>query len=239
MELKDYLIEGSKQLGVHLEDYQTEQFFQFKDLLLEWNNKINLTAIVDDKEIIIKHFLDCLSIGQFFDCQTACNVIDVGTGAGFPGIPLKIAYPNLKTTLLDSLNKRISFLKEVVLNLQLKDVTCIHGRAEELGQNKEYRELYDLCVSRAVAHLSVLSEYTLPFIKTGGTLIAMKGLNVDEELNESKKAIEVLGGEIIDIKDVVIPFSDIKHRLIMIKKVRLTPTKYPRKAGKPGRNPIK
>ena len=141
MELKDYLKDGSKQLGISLDDNQIKQFFMFKDLLLEWNNKINLTAIVDEKEIIIKHFLDCLSVGQFIDLDFAGNIIDVGTGAGFPGIPLKIAYPNLKITLLDSLNKRINFLEELVCQLNFKDVTCVHGRAEELGQNKDYRSL--------------------------------------------------------------------------------------------------
>ena len=193
MELKDYLKDGSKQLGISLDDNQIKQFFMFKDLLLEWNNKINLTAIVDEKEIIIKHFLDCLSVGQFIDLDFAGNIIDVGTGAGFPGIPLKIAYPNLKITLLDSLNKRINFLEELVCQLNLKDVTCVHGRAEELGQNKDYRESYDLCISRAVAHLSVLAEYTLPFIKVGGTLVSMKGVNVEDELNDSLKAIDTLG----------------------------------------------
>ncbi|HOA79488.1 MAG TPA: 16S rRNA (guanine(527)-N(7))-methyltransferase RsmG [Defluviitaleaceae bacterium] len=239
MELKDYLKDGSKQLGISLDDNQIKQFFMFKDLLLEWNNKINLTAIVDEKEIIIKHFLDCLSVGQFIDLDFAGNIIDVGTGAGFPGIPLKIAYPNLKITLLDSLNKRINFLEELVCQLNLKDVTCVHGRAEELGQNKDYRESYDLCISRAVAHLSVLAEYTLPFIKVGGTLVSMKGVNVEDELNDSLKAIDTLGGEIADMKDVTIPFSDINHRIILIKKVRLTPTKFPRKPGKPSRSPIK
>ena len=218
MELKDYLKDGSKQLGISLDDNQIKQFFMFKDLLLEWNNKINLTAIVDEKEIIIKHFLDCLSVGQFIDLDFAGNIIDVGTGAGFPGIPLKIAYPNLKITLLDSLNKRINFLEELVCQLNFKDVTCVHGRAEELGQNKDYRESYDLCISRAVAHLSVLAEYTLPFIKVGGTLVSMKGVNVEDELNDSLKAIDTLGGEIADMKDVTIPFSDINHRIILIKK---------------------
>lgn len=238
MELKRYLEEGSNQFGVSLDNNQINQFFCYKDLIIEWNKKMNLTAITEEKEIIIKHFLDSISIGQSLDFTSVNNIIDIGTGAGFPGIPIKIAYPNLKITLLDSLNKRIDFLKKVVSQLSLKDVKCVHGRAEELGQNKDYRKSYDICVSRAVAHLSVLAEYTLPFLKVGGTFISMKSINVEEEINDSTKAIDVLGGEIIDIKDTMIPFSDINHRIILIKKVRPTPTKFPRKPGKPSKNPI-
>lgn len=238
MELKNYLEDGSKEFGIHLNPIQIDQFLQYKDLLLEWNEKMNLTAITEDKDIIIKHFLDSISIGKFFDFSSTETVIDIGTGAGFPGIPLKIAYPNIKITLMDSLNKRIEFLREVVSKLSLNGAKPVHGRAEELGQDKLHREAYDVSVSRAVAHLSVLAEYTLPFIKVGGIFLCMKSINCDEEIEASKKAITVLGGKIVDQKDVHIPFSDISHRIIFIKKEKETPSKYPRKPGKPSKNPI-
>lgn len=238
MELKQYLEDGSKKLGISLNTIQVNQFLQYKELLLEWNEKMNLTAITDDKEIIIKHFLDSISIGAFFDFSSIKTVIDVGTGAGFPGIPLKITYPNIKITLMDSLNKRIDFLKEVTGKLSLSEASPIHGRAEELGKEKLHRESYDISVSRAVAHLSILAEYTLPFIKVGGMFICMKSINCEEEVKTSNKAITVLGGEIVDQKDVNIPFSDINHRIIFIKKEKPTPTKYPRKPGKPSKSPI-
>lgn len=207
--------------------------------ILEWNEKINLTAITEDRDIIQKHFVDCVSIASKIDIPSGATVIDVGTGAGFPGIPVKIAFPDIEITLLDSLNKRINFLQEVVSSLGLENVNCVHSRAEDGGQNGEYREQYDMCISRAVANLAVLSEYCLPFVKVGGAFVSLKGPDVKEELEESKKALEKLGGEVIGVEKIDIPKSDITHSLVIIKKVRQTPKAYPRKAGKVTKNPIK
>ena len=232
------LVQGSKELGIVLSDEQVSQFYQYYQELVTWNQKMNLTAITEEKEVIVKHFLDCLTPAVNFDFTTCKTLIDMGTGAGFPGIPLKIAYPHLKITLVDSLQKRIHFLQEVTKGLGLENVECVHGRAEELGQNSIYREQYDLCVSRAVSHLSVLYEYTLPFIKTGGVFLALKGPNVKEELEEGKKALQVLGGQWKQTWIISLPYSDITHSIIQIKKARHTPTQYPRKAGKPSKSPI-
>lgn len=204
--------------------------------LLEWNEKINLTAITDENEIIIKHFIDSLTIYKYVcGCE---NLIDIGTGAGFPGIPLKIVDEKVKITLLDSLNKRIIFLEEIIKQIKLKNINAIHLRAEEAGINKEYRQKYDIATSRAVANLSTLVEYMLPFIKVGGKCICMKGANIEQELEESKKAIKVLGGEIEKIEKITIPDTDYIRNIIIIKKVAETPNKYPRKAGKPSKEPI-
>lgn len=238
-EIEKLLSESLKTLGIDINENQVKQFMMYKDLLIEWNEKMNLTAITEDREVIQKHFVDCVSIASKIEIPENINVIDVGTGAGFPGIPVKIAFPHINITLLDSLNKRINFLEEVVKNLELENVNCIHSRAEDGGQNEEYREKYDMCISRAVANLSVLSEYCLPFVKVGGTFVSLKGPDVTEELNEGRKAIEKLGGEIIKIEKISIPKSDITHSLVIIKKVRQTPKQYPRKAGKVTKNPIK
>ncbi|NLM04000.1 MAG: 16S rRNA (guanine(527)-N(7))-methyltransferase RsmG [Clostridiales bacterium] len=239
MELKKLLIEGSKEIGLEIDDKKVEQIFLYKDILLEWNEKMNLTAITDDKEVIIKHFLDSISCIKMEQLKNQGSIIDVGTGAGFPGIPLKIIYPELKLTLLDSLQKRINFLKEVCEKLELKEVEFIHGRAEDYGQDQNHRSKYDYAVARAVAPLNVLVEYCLPFVKTGGYFICQKGPSLDEEILDAKKAIEVLGGKIVDKKAVQLPFSDIIHHILVIEKTREISTKYPRKAGKPSKNPIK
>ena len=198
---------------------------------------MNLTAITDEREIMLKHFADCLIINSAVE-TSGKNIIDVGTGAGFPGVPVKIADPSVKMTLLDSLNKRITFLNELTKKLELDNVDCIHMRAEDGGSDKKLRESFDMCVSRAVANLAVLCEYCLPFVKVGGQFISMKGPDVSEEIAEAEKAVKVLGGEITEVKKAVIPETDITHSLIIIKKVKPTPSKYPRKAGKAKKEPI-
>jgi len=239
MDLNSMLKEGSSKLGVDLSQKQIEQFMTYKDVLLEWNQKMNLTAIEDEKEIIIKHFLDSISCVKSGALLSEGKVIDVGTGAGFPGIPLKIISPNIQLTLLDSLNKRIGFLKEVGNQLGINDIEYVHGRAEDEGQNKDHREKYDFAVARAVAPLNVLLEYCLPFVKVGGHFICQKGNKLNEELEESKAALRVLGGEVITQIEVPLPFSDISHSIVLIRKIKQTSTKYPRKAGKPSKEPIK
>ncbi len=232
------LLEGVGDLGIELTEKQKEHFIKYKDLLKEWNEKINITAITEDTEIDIKHFLDSLTptVTKLFDGNK--KVIDIGTGGGFPGLPLKIYNNELEITLLDSLNKRIIFLNEVIKTLELKNIHGIHGRAEEFGRTTKYREQYDICISRAVASLNTLSEYCIPFVKVGGYFISMKGTEVDEELKEAEKGIKILGGKVVKKELVKIPNSDISHSLIIIHKIQETPTKYPRAGGKPKKNPL-
>ena len=234
----DVLIKGIKELDIELTQDQKHKFSLYKDLLGEWNQKINITAITEDEEVDIKHFLDSLTpmVTDLFSGNK--SVIDIGTGGGFPGVPLKIINPDLKVTLLDSLNKRIIFLDEVIAQLGLKNIVAIHGSAEELGITPQYREQYNICISRAVASLSLLSEYCIPFVKVGGHFISMKGPEVDEEIEESKRAISLLGGRIVQKKIITIPESDIVHSLIIIEKIKSTPSKYPRGGGKPKKNPL-
>lgn len=235
--MKKLLIEACRSLKIDIDDKQAEQFLLYKDLLKEWNEKINLTAITEDREIILKHFADCLTILTKRDLKGK-TVIDVGTGAGFPGLPLKIAQKGIKLTLLDSLNKRINFLKEVCDKLALEEVDCVHSRAEDGGINPLYREKFDVCVSRAVANLAVLCEYCLPFVKVGGEFIALKGPDAENELMNAKKAISLLGGEVVGIEEVEVPETDLRHNMVIIKKVSATPKRYPRKAGKISKNPL-
>lgn len=227
-----------KLLSVNLDHRQMDQFHIFYELLVEWNKVMNLTAITDYKEVVDKHFIDSLCIEKITDMGQVRTVIDVGTGAGFPGIPLKIAYPHLKITLLDSLNKRIKFLNEVIAKLELKDIEAIHGRAEDIARKEEYREQYDMCVSRAVANLSTLTEYSLPFVKTGGIFISYKAEKAEEEIEKSKKAVTVLGGKTDKIVKYQLPETEIGRTLIKIKKVKKTEKKYPRKAGMPSKEPL-
>ena len=229
--------EKSKDLSVRFLVEQAEQFFDYMNLLIEWNERMNLTAITDPEEIILKHFIDSITILK--DIEDGSKVVDVGTGAGFPGIPLSIMNPTLKITLVDSLNKRLIFLQEVVNKLGLKNIEIVHARAEEFGQNKKYRETFDIATSRAVANLATLSEYLIPLVKVGGKVISMKAAEAQEEINEAKKAIEVLGGKIEKIDEFNLPQSDIGRTVVTIKKEKQTPGKYPRKPGTPSKEPIK
>ena len=225
----------AKQIEIELTKKQIEKFYNYMNLLLEWNEKINLTAIIEPKEVILKHFVDSLTIAKYIKENE--KLIDVGTGAGFPGIPLSIVKENTDIVLLDSLNKRINFLEEVKENLKLENITTIHGRAEEFGKNKKERETYDIATSRAVAPLNILLEYLLPLVKVGGKAICMKGSNI-EEIENAKNALEILGGKIEKIEEITLPNSDIKRNIIIVKKVKNTPSKYPRKPGTPSKEPI-
>jgi len=231
-------VKGLSELNIKLTNEKIEKFRLYKKLLKEWNEKINITAITDDDEIDIKHFLDSLAIFETGIVVGGKSVIDVGTGGGFPGIPIKIVSEDVNVTLLDSLNKRLLFLDEVINQLGLSGIESIHGRAEDLGKSVEHREKYDIATSRAVASLNVLCEYCIPFVKVNGYFIALKGPEVDEELREAQNAIKVLGGKLENKINVHLPNSDIVHNLIVIKKISQTPTKYPRAAGKPKKNPL-
>lgn len=232
----DLIKNGSKQLNTELNDYQCSQLIKYADLLVEWNQKINLTAITDDEGIATKHFLDSLTAIK--TGYVKGKVIDVGTGAGFPGLVLKIAKPEIELTLLDSLNKRIKFLQAVADELSLDSIEFVHSRAEDGGMNRAYRGKFDTVVSRAVANMTVLSEWCIPFLKIGGRFLALKGPLADKELSDAKRAISILGGEVEDVLEVEIPFTDLAHKIIIVKKVRQTPIKYPRKPGIAAKNPI-
>ena len=227
-----------KELGITLTDKQIDQFMRYYELLVEWNSFMNLTGITEFEEVMKKHFIDSLSLVKAADLSKSLSLIDIGTGAGFPGLPLKIAFPNLKVTLLDSLAKRIKFLDEVILQLGLTDIETIHGRAEDFAKPDKLREKYDLCVSRAVANLSTLSEYCLPFVKVGGKFISYKSERLSEELTAAEKPITILGGIIKDQIDFSLPSSDIYRNLLVIEKVKSTSKKYPRKAGLPSKEPL-
>ena len=236
-EFKAKLKEEAMQFGIELSEKEQDNFYNYMKLLLDWNEKINLTAITEPKEVITKHFVDSLSITPYINEND--RILDIGTGAGFPGIPLKIVLEKNEITLLDSLNKRINFLNEVIEKSDLKNIQAIHGRAEEFNKIDENRENYDIIVSRAVAKLNVLLEYMLPFVKLNGRCICMKSADIDEELKEAENAIKILGGEIEKIDEITLKNTDIKRKIIVIKKVNKTPSKYPRKAGTPAKEPIK
>ena len=238
MNFKDYLKDATEKYGISLSDEQLDQFDKYYQLLVEWNEKINLTAITEPREVAIKHMVDSLSCWQADLFEDGIAVIDVGTGAGFPGIPLKIYRPDIKLILLDSLNKRIKFLQTVVDELGLENVKCIHARAEEAARNKALREKFDLVVSRAVARLPVLAEYCLPFVKTGGIFAALKGMKFAEEATDAKNALSVLGGSQPECVEIKLPYLEDKRAVIYIKKEKSTPKAYPRKAGTPDKNPL-
>ncbi len=237
---EQYLYELCDSMDIRLSETQLEQFMQFYRYLIEKNTVMNLTAITEYKEVAVKHFADSLSLVKAIRVpEDTSTVLDLGTGAGFPGIPLKIAYPWLKITLVDSLNKRVNFLNEVIDICRLDDIRAIHSRAEDLGKQNEHREQYDFCVSRAVANLSSLSEYCIPFVKVGGKFISYKAGDIKEELANAKKAVSILGGDIKqDVVKFCLPGSDISRTLIVIDKIKQTPKKYPRRAGIPAREPL-
>lgn len=227
-----------KILGISLTERQKQQFDMFYELLVEWNKVMNLTGITEYEEVNEKHFVDSLSIVNAINMNEVNTVIDIGTGAGFPGIPLKIAFPHLKVVLLDSLNKRINFLNTVIEQLELKDIKTIHGRAEDYAKQQEYREKFDLCVSRAVANLSTLSEYCIPYTKEKGMFIPYKSGEIDEELQRSENAIRILGGELQEVVKFQLPGTEIGRSFVLIRKKQSTSKKYPRKAGLPSKEPL-
>ncbi|MCI9320694.1 MAG: 16S rRNA (guanine(527)-N(7))-methyltransferase RsmG [Lachnospiraceae bacterium] len=227
-----------KQLNVTLSDFQVEQFMVYYEMLAEWNQVMNLTAITEYNAVLKKHFIDSLSLCKAYDTSKNISCIDVGTGAGFPGLALKIAYPNMKVTLLDSLQKRIQFLDAVIQKLELTGIETIHGRAEDYAKPGMLREKFDLSVSRAVANLSTLSEYCLPFVKKGGYFISYKSEKIAEEMEEAENAISILGGEVKGQIEFMLPDSDIYRNLFVIIKKKDTPKKYPRKAGLPSKEPL-
>lgn len=252
-ELAEEFLKFSREIGITLNKDDINKFFSYMCLLKEWNEKMNLTAIVDDNEIILKHFVDSLTVMPYIHQyvlevnmkkqKQKVSIADIGTGAGFPGIPISICQKHiqvaeLEVTLVDSLEKRVNFLNEVIKQLQLNNIEAVHSRAEDMGLNPQYREKFDIAVARAVAALPVLLEYCLPFVKTGGIFIAMKGSNAEGEVAQSAKALDILGGKIEKIAQKILPSTDMKRNIIIIRKLRHCPTKYPRKAGKPSKQPL-
>ncbi len=232
------LEQGCEQIGISLNEEQKQQFIDFYEYLVEKNKVMNLTGITEFQEVLVKHFLDSLACVKAVDMKKVTTVMDIGTGAGFPGVPLKIAFPHLEACLLDSLKKRVNFLEETFALLKLQNITAIHGRAEEFAKNKSYRETYDLCVSRAVSNLATLSEYCLPYVKVGGKFISYKSGTVQEEAEQAEKAVRILGGKIQDVVYFNLPDSEIQRSLVVIEKIKPTPGKYPRKAGTPLKEPL-
>ena len=232
------LEQGCQQIGISLNEEQKKQFIAFYEYLVEKNKVMNLTGITEFQEVLVKHFLDSLACVKAVDMNEVKTVMDIGTVSGFPGVPLKIAFPHLEACLLDSLKKRVNFLEETFELLKLENITAIHGRAEEFAKNKAYREKYDLCVSRAVSNLATLSEYCLPYVKVGGKFISYKSGTVKEEVEQAEKAVSILGGKIQDVVYFNLPDSEIQRSLVVIKKIKSTPGKYPRKAGTPLKEPL-
>lgn len=239
MEYFQLMKEASLEVGLDLTKKQYNQFITYMKLLQEWNEKINLTAITEDEEVIKKHFIDCIKAFKSNAVKNAKTIIDVGTGAGFPGLPIAIMNPSINVTLLDSLNKRINFLNAVISALELKNVVTIHSRAEDGARKPEFREKFDVATSRAVANMAVLSEFCLPYVRVNGHFVALKGPAIEEELKEGQKAISTLGGNLENIIEVNIEESDLKHNIVEVKKINKCPKTYPRKAGTINKKPIK
>lgn len=225
--------------NITLSDQQMKQFSTYYEMLVEWNEKVNLTAITEKNEVYLKHFYDSITPSFFEDFSKVESICDVGAGAGFPSLPLKICFPHLQVTIIDSLQKRINFLQELIESLQLTNVELVHSRAEDAGQEQAYREQFDVVTARAVARMSVLSEYCLPFACIGGKFIALKGANAQEELQDADKAIKTLGGKVIKEESFHLPKEKGERSIIWIEKVNSIPNKYPRQAGTPNRKPIK
>lgn len=237
------LVNICNKINIEISDDQINCFEKYYELLIEKNKVMNLTAITDKEDVIVKHFIDSIALIPYLldkgiNINNKLKIIDIGTGAGFPGLPLKIMMPDVKFTLLDSLNKRVSFLNEVIDELKLKDIEALHGRAEDYASDNKYREKYDICVSRAVANLSTLSEYCIPFVKENGFFISYKAGESEEEINNSKNAIKILGGKINKVEEFVLPGTDASRVFVFIRKQELTDKKYPRKAGVPAKKPL-
>jgi 16S rRNA (guanine527-N7)-methyltransferase len=237
------LVNICNKINIEISDDQINCFEKYYELLIEKNKVMNLTAITDKEDVIVKHFIDSIALIPYLldkgiNINNKLKIIDIGTGAGFPGLPLKIMMPDVKFTLLDSLNKRVSFLNEVIDELKLKDIEALHGRAEDYASDNKYREKYDICVSRAVANLSTLSEYCIPFVKENGFFISYKAGESEEEINNSKNAIKILGGKINKVEEFVLPGTDVSRVFVFIRKLELTDKKYPRKAGVPAKKPL-
>lgn len=232
------LRDGLKNYKIDCDDIMLDRFETYREILVDFNQHMNLTGITDQREVYIKHFLDSVAIFKHGYLTGYLSVIDVGTGAGFPGLPFKIANPDIELTLLDSLNKRINFLKEVGRGIGFDDIDYVHGRAEDIGQNKDYRQKFDIATARAVANLPVLLELCVPFVRVGGFFICLKGPNAVKELEDAQNAIKILGVKLVELIEVDLPDEELKHTVLVFKKEKDTPVKYPRKAGKPSKNPL-